>query len=113
MVFDCNDWHEVFREGQSKSPWVLLGEPTLLSSNSMAVSVCMSVEGMYLVPPQSTDCGVPLPYVLEQQLMEASGDGNIDVVKKLLEQGVDVDCTDVVSTISSITYCLHDVYVQM
>ena len=24
------DWHIVYREGQSNSPWILLGEPTLL-----------------------------------------------------------------------------------
>ena len=49
-----------------------------------------------------------IPYVLLEQLVEASGDGDVEMVGKLLAQGVPVDCRDEVS--ANIPHIVHEVF---
>ena len=61
---------------------------------------------VHMVVPSNSMCTIP--YVLQEQLVDASRSGNIEMVGKLLEQGVRVDCRVKVST--NIPHIVHEVF---
>ena len=67
----------------------------VVPSNSMAVWVTVHMM-------------CTIPYVLQVQLREASRDGNVEMVRELLEQGVPVNYRDEVSP--NIPHIVHGVF---